>query len=77
MIKDDSTAFEIPQELKFEDAVTKLNHIVDRMESSDVDLDNMIKNYQAGLSLLKFCQNKIHEAEFKLTKLNSTDLEQD
>ena len=77
MTKDDSTAFEIPQELKFEDAVTKLNHIVDRMESSDVDLDNMIKNYEAGLSLLKFSQKKIHEAEFKLTKLNSTDLEQD
>ena len=46
------------------------------MESSDVDLYKMIKNYQQGLSLLKFCQKKIQEAEFKLTELNSSDPEQ-
>ena len=73
---DDSIIFENPIELKFEDAVTQLNQIVDLMESSDVDLDKMIKNYQQGLSLLKFCQKKIQEAEFKLTELNSSDPEQ-
>ena len=76
MPPDDSIIFENPNELKFEDAVTQLNQIVDLMESSDVDLDKMIKNYQQGLSLLKFCQKKIQEAEFKLTELNSTDPEQ-
>ena len=75
MTIDNSTAAEAFQELKFEDAVTKLNQIVDHMESQDVDLDEMIENYQAGLSLLKFCQEKLHEAEFKLTKLNSSDAE--
>ena len=76
MQPDDSIVFENPNELKFEDAVTQLNQIVDLMESSDVDLDKMIKNYQQGLSLLKFCQKKIQEAEFKLTELNSSDPEQ-
>ena len=76
MPPDDSIVFENPNELKFEDAVTQLNQIVDLMESSDVDLDKMIKNYQQGLSLLKFCQKKIQEAEFKLTELNSSDPEQ-
>ena len=76
MPPDDSIIFENPNELKFEDAVTQLNKIVDLMESSDVDLDKMIKNYQQGLSLLKFCQKKIQEAEFKLTELNSSDPEQ-
>lgn len=76
MPADDSIVFENPNELKFEDAVTKLNQIVDLMENSDVDLDKMIKNYQQGLSLLKFCQKKIQEAEFKLTELNSSDPEQ-
>ncbi len=76
MPPDDSIIFENPNELKFEDAVTQLNQIVDLMESSDVDLDKMIKNYQQGLSLLKFCQKKIQEAEFKLTELNSSDPEQ-
>ena len=76
MPPDDSIIFENPNELKFEDAVTQLNQIVDLMESSDVDLDKMIKNYQQGLWLLKFCQKKIQEAEFKLTELNSSDPEQ-
>lgn len=76
MPPDDSIIFENTNELKFEDAVTQLNQIVDLMESSDVDLDKMIKNYQQGLSLLKFCQKKIQEAEFKLTELNSSNPEQ-
>ena len=76
MPPDDSIIFENPIELKFEDAVAQLNQIVDLMESSDVDLDKMIKNYQQGLSLLKFCQKKIQEAEFKLTELNSSNPEQ-
>ena len=76
MPPDDYIIFENSNELKFEDAVTQLNQIVDLMESSDVDLDKMIKNYQQGLSLLKFCQKKIQEAEFKLTELNSSDPEQ-
>jgi exodeoxyribonuclease VII small subunit len=74
---DNTSEFENPQGLKFEDAVLKLNQIVERMESTEVDLDKMIENYQSGLSLLKFCQKKIQEAEFKLTELNTADLEQD
>ena len=74
---DNTSELENPQGLKFEDAVLKLNRIVERMESTEVDLDKMIENYQSGLSLLKFCQKKIQEAEFKLTELNTADLEQD
>ena len=74
---DNTSEFENPLGLKFEDAVLKLNQIVERMESTEVDLDKMIENYQSGLSLLKFCQKKIQEAEFKLTELNTADLEQD
>ncbi len=73
---DNTSELEIPQGLKFEDAIVKLNQIVERMESTDVDLDKMIENYQSGLSLLKFCQKKIQEVEFKLTELNAVDLEQ-
>ncbi|NCX71507.1 MAG: exodeoxyribonuclease VII small subunit, partial [Rhodobacteraceae bacterium] len=51
---DNTSELEIPQGLKFEDAIVKLNQIVERMESTDVDLDKMIENYQSGLSLLKF-----------------------
>ena len=76
-IIDNNPKLESPQGLKFEDAVVELNQIVERMEGTDVDLDKMIENYQSGLSLIKFCQKKIQEAEFKLNEINAVDLEQD
>ena len=45
-------------DLKFEDAVTQLTNLVNKMESEDVGLDSMVESYQEGLSLLKFCQKK-------------------
>ena len=56
----------IHEDLNFEDAVEQLSIIVNTMENSDIDLDNIIENYQKGLSLLKFCQDKI-----KMLNLNS------
>ena len=50
------------KDLKFEDAVTQLTSLVNKMESEDVDLDSMVESYQEGLSLLKFCQKKIEDA---------------
>ena len=61
----------IQEDLNFEDAVEQLSIIVNTMENSDVDLDNIIENYQKGLSLLKFCQDKIKNAEFQLTEVSS------
>ena len=43
-------------ELKFEDAIDKLEQIVTDMEHNKVDLNSMIKNYKEGMTLLKFCK---------------------
>lgn len=59
--------------LKFEEAITRLEELVSEMESAEVDLDSMIKNYQSGMSLLKICQKKVEEAEFKLTKATAAE----
>ena len=63
--------------LKFEDAINQLDEIVSKMEHTEVDLDSMIKNYQSGISLLKHCQKKIEEAEFKLTEVSSDKVDSD
>ena len=59
--------------LKFEEAITRLEELVSEMESAEVDLDSMIKNYQSGMSLLKICQKKVEESEFKLTKATAAE----
>jgi len=60
-------------DLKFEEAVTRLEELVSEMESAEVDLDSMIKNYQSGVTLLKLCQKKVEEAEFKLNKATAAE----
>jgi exodeoxyribonuclease VII small subunit len=64
-------------QLKFEDAVNQLDEIVSKMENAEVDLDSMIKNYQSGMSLLKHCQKKIEEAEFKLNEVSAGQIDPD
>ncbi|NCX92779.1 MAG: exodeoxyribonuclease VII small subunit [Rhodobacteraceae bacterium] len=66
---DNTSEIENPRGLKFEDAVVKLNQIVERMESTDVDLDKMIENYQSGLSLYI---DLVLVASLKLTEKEAT-----
>lgn len=57
-------------EQSFEDALIKLESIVKNLEgTSDLPLDQMIANYEEGLSLAKFCQKKLDEAELKIEEL--------
>ncbi len=68
----------------FEDALRELETIVDSMEKGSLDLDPSLDAYQRGMTLLKFCQDKLTAAENKIRvfdqgslseiKLGETDL---
>ena len=61
----------------FESALKKLENIVNRMESGEISLDESIKALEEGNELVKFCLNKLDDAEKKVKKLDdSTDAEQ-
>lgn len=59
-------------ELKYEEALTKLNQIVDKLERGDVPLDETIKYFETGQKLLKFCKDKLNQAEGKLFELTDS-----
>ncbi|MEC7801691.1 MAG: exodeoxyribonuclease VII small subunit [Verrucomicrobiota bacterium] len=63
-------------ELKFEDAIDKLEQIVTDMEHNKVDLNSMIENYKEGMSLLKFCKKSIDLAELKVSEISGEKSEQ-
>ena len=63
-------------ELKFEDAIDKLEQIVTDMEHNKVDLNSMIENYKEGMTLLKFCKKSIDLAELKVSEISSEKSEQ-
>ena len=55
--------------LPFEDALKKLEGIVEAMESEDLPLEALLARYEEGTRLVKICQEKLGEAELKIRQL--------
>jgi exodeoxyribonuclease VII small subunit len=56
-------------EKKFEDAMKRLEEIVENLESGELSLEDSLKNFEEGMKLVKFSTGKLEEAEKKVTKL--------
>ena len=55
--------------LPFEEALKKLESIVEAMESEELPLENLLAKYEEGTRLAKVCQDKLAEAELKIQQL--------
>jgi exodeoxyribonuclease VII small subunit len=55
--------------LPFEDALKKLETIVEAMESEELPLEALLARYEEGTRLAKICQEKLAEAELKIQQL--------
>lgn len=58
--------------MPFEEALKKLETIVDAMESGDLPLESLLAKYEEGTKLAKICQEKLAEAELKIQQLEKT-----
>jgi exodeoxyribonuclease VII small subunit len=58
--------------LPFEDALKKLDGVVEAMESGDLPLETLLARYEEGARLVKICQEKLAEAELKIQQLEKT-----
>jgi exodeoxyribonuclease VII small subunit len=58
-----------PPGLPFEEALKKLEAIVEAMESEDLPLETLLAKYEEGTRLAKICQEKLSEAEVKIQQL--------
>lgn len=54
---------------QFEEAMKKLESIVDFLEGEDISLDEALKRYEEGIKLVRFCTKKLEEAEKKIEVL--------
>lgn len=53
----------------FEEALKKLESIVEAMEASELPLEKMLAHYEEGMRLGQVCQSKLAEAELKIQQL--------
>ena len=58
-----------PANPPFEEALQKLENVVETMESDDLPLETLLAKYEEGSRLVKICQDKLAEAELKIQKL--------
>jgi exodeoxyribonuclease VII small subunit len=59
-------------ELTFEEALKKLESIVEAMEGEDLPLETLLARYEEGSRLHRICQEKLAEAELKIQQLEKT-----
>ena len=53
----------------FEEALKKLESIVQSMESEELPLETLLGKYEEGTRLARICQDKLAEAELKIQQL--------
>jgi exodeoxyribonuclease VII small subunit len=54
------------KKISFETALSELEKIVNNMETSQLPLDKMMKNYEKGKKISDFCTKKLEEFEKKI-----------
>ena len=57
------------QKFKFEPAVEELEGIVSRLDSGDLGLDEMLKEFERGIHLVRGCKQFLDEAQKKVELL--------
>lgn len=62
----DKAKFDTLSKLSFEDALEKLEEIVEKMEEGRLPLDSMIEHFEEGSALSEICSSKLEKLERKI-----------
>lgn len=54
---------------RFEEALSRLEAIVESIETGETPLDELIGKYEEGVGLLKACHTRLREAELKIEEV--------
>ena len=65
------------KELKFEEALEKLEVMVRKMEEGNLSLDDSLVLFEEGMELTQFCEQKLKEAQGRVETILSNKQKQD
>lgn len=71
-VKEAPPAAESGLNLPFEEALKKLEAIVDSMESDDLPLETLLAQYEEGTRLALLCQSRLADADLKIQQLEKS-----
>jgi len=55
-----------------EDAMARLDQILERMEEGDQPLERLLEDYELGVGLIKVCQEHLSAAEQRIQKVTKS-----
>lgn len=70
----DLTSASGPAPASYEAALQELEHLVARLESGQLPLDQLLTGYQRGAQLLAFCRDKLSAVENQIKVLEAGEL---
>jgi exodeoxyribonuclease VII small subunit len=56
-------------EVKYSKSIEKLEDIIGRIESEEIDVDELAKQVKEAVGLIKTCKTKIEKAEFEVKNI--------
>lgn len=63
------------ERLSFEDALARLEEIVEKLEAENILLEESVKLYEEGIELSKSCTQTLEQAELRIEKVNEQHAE--
>ena len=60
----------VAEKISFEQAISELEKIAEKLERGQLSLEDSIKAYERGMELKKICTDRLHEAEGKIELLS-------
>lgn len=61
----------VTQKQNIEDSLKRLEKIVEELNARDVDVEEGLKKFKEGVELVKFCRERLGEAENEFKKLQA------
>jgi exodeoxyribonuclease VII small subunit len=58
--------------LSFEEALKRLESIVEAMENADLPLETLLARFEQGAQLVQLCQTRLADAELKIQQLDKS-----
>lgn len=61
------------ERLSFEEALNKLESIVEQLEEEEITLEDSVNLYEEGVKLSKFCTEILEQAELRIEQVNEAN----
>jgi len=57
------------KKIDFESSLKELESIVKKLEDENINLEDSVKSFEAGINLVKECQKQLEDAELRVKEL--------